>query len=123
MNTQLAPISDSDEPHVVIIGGGFAGLNLARSLRRAPVRITLIDRQNHHLFQPLLYQVATAALSATEIAGPIRDVLRKQQNATVLLGEVTEIDPDAQKIYVGKMPFEYDYLYVAAGASHSYFGN
>lgn len=121
--TSMDTIVDSDLPHVVIIGGGFAGLKLARSLRRAPVRITLIDRQNHHLFQPLLYQVATAALSATEIAGPIRDVLRKQQNATVLLGEVTKIEPNAQKIYVGKMPFEYDYLYVAAGASHSYFGN
>lgn len=123
MNTQLAPISDNTEPHVVIIGGGFAGLNLARSLRRAPVRITLIDRQNHHLFQPLLYQVATAALSAPEIAEPIRDVLRKQQNATVLLGEVTQIDAEAQCVYVGEMEFQYDYLYVAAGASHSYFGN
>lgn len=121
--TRLQTTTDPSIPHVVIIGGGFAGLSLARSLRRAPVRITLIDRQNHHLFQPLLYQVATAALSAPEIAGPIRDVLRKQDNATVLLGEVTQIDPDAQRIHVGKMPFDYDYLYVAAGASHSYFGN
>jgi len=110
-------------PHVVIIGGGFAGLNLAKSLRRAPVRITLIDRQNHHLFQPLLYQVATAALSAPEIAEPIRDVLRKQQNATVLLGEVTDIDPENKVVHVDTMRFSYDYLYIAAGASHSYFGN
>lgn len=122
-NTRLPTTTEPSIPHVVIVGGGFAGLNLARSLRRAPVRITLIDRQNHHLFQPLLYQVATAALSAPEIAGPIRDVLRKQDNATVLLGEVTEIDLDARRVYVGKMPFDYDYLYVAAGASHSYFGN
>lgn len=117
------PTVKSAPPHVVIIGGGFAGLNLARSLRRAPVRITLIDRQNHHLFQPLLYQVATAALSAPEIAEPIRDVLRKQQNATVLLGEVTQINAETQCVYVGDMEFQYDYLYVAAGASHSYFGN
>lgn len=118
LTTQGSPTT----PHVVIIGGGFAGLNLAQSLRRAPVRITLIDRQNHHLFQPLLYQVATAALSAPEIAEPIRDVLRKQENATVLLGEVTAIHPAENCLQVGSMRFAYDYLYIAAGASHSYFG-
>lgn len=122
MNQALQSTRASSEPHVVIIGGGFAGLNLARSLRRAPVRITLIDRQNHHLFQPLLYQVATAALSAPEIAEPIRDILRKQDNATVLLGEVTDIIPDEKCVRVGSMRFSYDYLYIAAGASHSYFG-
>lgn len=123
MTDRLVTIEQNSLPHVVIIGGGFAGLNLAQSLRRAPVRITLIDRQNHHLFQPLLYQVATAALSAPEIAEPIRDVLRKQQNTTVLLGEVTNIDPDGKVVHVGDMRFSYDYLYIAAGASHSYFGN
>lgn len=110
-------------PHVVIIGGGFAGLNLAKTLRNAPVKITLIDRQNHHLFQPLLYQVATAGLSAAEIAEPIRDVLRKQRNVSVLLGEVTDIDPVAQTITLERDDIAWDYLYLAAGASHSYFGN
>ena len=85
-------------PHVVVVGGGFAGLNAARRLAGLPVRVTLVDRQNHHLFQPLLYQVATAALSAPDVAVPIRRILRRQRNATVLLGEVTSIDVEARTV-------------------------
>lgn len=123
--SSTSQIAESTQPlpHVLIIGGGFAGLNLAQQLKKAPVRITLIDRQNHHLFQPLLYQVATAGLGAPEISEPIRDILRKQKNVTVLLGEVTKIDPDAQTITLEREVIAWDYLYVAAGASHSYFGN
>ena len=79
-------------PHVVIVGGGFAGLSAARALRHAPVRVTLLDRRNHHVFQPLLYQVATAGLSAPNIAAPLRHILRRQRNATVLLAEATGVD-------------------------------
>lgn len=109
-------------PHVVILGGGFGGLWATRALASAPVRITLIDRTNHHLFQPLLYQVATAGLSAPDIAAPLRHILRKQKNATVLLGEVTAIDPSAKKTRLEQNEIEYDYLIVATGASHAYFG-
>lgn len=110
-------------PHVVIIGGGFGGLYAAKSLRRAPVRLTVIDRRNHHLFQPLLYEVATAALSDADIAEPIRRVLGRQKNARVLLGEVDAIDVDARRVQVDDDTIEYDYLIVAAGVTHSYFGN
>jgi NADH dehydrogenase len=110
-------------PHVVIIGGGFGGLEAAKALRRAPVRVTLVDRRNHHLFQPLLYQVATAGLSAPEIAAPIRQVLRRQRNVTVLLGTVTEIDVDARRVVLEDGVLDYDYLIVAAGAQTSYFGH
>lgn len=116
-------VADTFVPHIVVIGGGFAGLNFVQQLKKSNVRITLIDRQNHHLFQPLLYQVATAALGAPEIAEPIRDVLRKQRNLTVLLGEVTAIDTSAQTVTFDDETVAWDYLYVAAGASHSYFGN
>jgi len=109
-------------PHVVIIGGGFGGLNAARALRKAPVRITLIDRRNHHLFQPLLYQVATAALNASDIAYPIRSVLAKQPNARVLLAEAKTIDIATQRVVLDDGVLEYDYLIVATGATHSYFG-
>ncbi|MCC6315314.1 MAG: NAD(P)/FAD-dependent oxidoreductase [Thermomicrobiales bacterium] len=110
-------------PRVVIIGGGFAGLNAARALRRSPVDITLIDRRNHHLFQPLLYQVATAALAPSEIAQPIRRLLRGQKNARVVMGEVIGIDLDARRVETAQGRIPFDYLIVAAGASHSYFGN
>ncbi len=114
----------SDVSHVVIIGGGFGGLAAARALKNAPVTITLVDRQNHHLFQPLLYQVATAALSPAEIAMPIRTVLRSQVNVTVRLDEVTGFDLDARRVeLIGGGRLQYAYLIVAAGARTYYFGH
>ncbi len=112
-------------PHVVIIGGGFGGLNAARALRKAKLRVTLVDRRNHHLFQPLLYQVATAALNPGDIAAPIRSVLRKQKNAEVLLADVTSIDVARKRLVLddGAAELAYDYLLVATGATHSYFGH
>ncbi|MEA2528311.1 MAG: hypothetical protein QOF73_5538 [Thermomicrobiales bacterium] len=110
-------------PHVVIVGGGFAGLSAARALAEAPVRITLIDRRNHHLFQALLYQVATAALAATDIASPIRSVLRRQRNVAVRLAEVTAIDVSSRCVVMGDEQLGYDYLILAAGAGQSYFGH
>ena len=114
-------------PHVVIIGGGFGGLTAARALRRTPVDVTLIDRNNHHTFQPLLYQVATATLNPSDITAPIRHVLRNQRNATVLLAEVTQVDVSARRITFTasdrQRSIDYDYLIVASGARHSYFGH
>src|SRR5687767_1654788 len=111
-------------PHVVIVGGGFGGLYCARALRRAPVRVTLVDRRNHHLFQPMLYQVATAALNPSDIAAPIRSVLRKQANTEVLLAEVSAIDPAERRVYfTDGWDTAYDYLIVGTGARHSYFGH
>jgi len=109
-------------PHVVIIGGGFAGLAAARTLRRAPVRITIVDRRNHHLFQPLLYQVATAALNPGDIAYPIRSVLRLQHNARTLLARVTGIDLAQRTLQLLDGQLTFDHLLVATGATHSYFG-
>ena len=113
---------DGHRPHVVIIGGGFGGLAAARGLAKAPVNITLLDRRNHHLFQPLLYQVATAALNASDIAYPIRAALAKQGNARVLLAEVRSIDTAERRIGLDDGALSYDYLVVATGATHSYFG-
>ncbi len=111
-------------PHVVIIGGGFAGLNAAKGLADAPVSVTVIDRRNHHLFAPLLYQVATAQLSPANIAQPIRSILRKQTNANVLLGDVAGIDIEAKTIaLLDGRSIPWDYLIVAVGATHSYFGH
>jgi NADH dehydrogenase len=109
-------------PRVVIVGGGFAGLAAARGLARAPVEVTLVDRTNYHLFQPLLYQVATAGLSPAEIAYPIRRILRRQGNARVLLGEAVAIDPAAKRVRLADGELPYDALVLAAGAGHSYFG-
>jgi NADH dehydrogenase len=109
--------------HVVIIGCGFGGLAAARALKRPEVRVTLVDQANHHLFQPLLYQVATAGLSATEIAAPIRHILRRQKNVTVLMAHVRGIDPERRRVVLdGSEAIEYDFLIVASGAMHSYFG-
>jgi NADH:ubiquinone reductase (H+-translocating) len=109
---------------VVILGGGFGGLNAAQKLKRAPVDVTLIDRRNFHLFQPLLYQVATGSLSPGEIAAPLRGVLSKQKNAKVLLGEAADIDPDGKKIILRDGgAFAYDSLIVATGSETSYYGN
>ncbi len=114
----------SGEPHVVIVGAGFGGLYAARALRSVPVRVTLIDRRNHHLFQPLLYQVATAALSPAEIAAPIRHVLRKQGNAHVRLGEVAGVGVEAREVVMSNGDrVGYDYLVLATGAVDQYFGH
>jgi NADH dehydrogenase len=116
--------SQPNAPHVVILGGGFAGLYAARRLRRAPVRVTLVDRRNHHLFQPMLYQVATAALNPSDIAAPIRSVLRHQANTEVMLAEVAGVDPaDRRVALTDGSALSYDYLIVATGAHHSYFGH
>jgi NADH dehydrogenase len=116
------------EPVVVIVGGGFAGLSAARALRKAPARVLVIDRTNHHLFQPLLYQVAMSVLSPAQIAAPIRELLRKQRNTTVLMGEVVGVDKEKQFVYVNspdreRVPIHYDYLILATGGTHSYFGH
>lgn len=111
------------KPHVVIIGGGFAGLNAAKGLADAPVKVTVIDRRNHHLFAPLLYQVATAQLSPANVAQPIRSILRRQKNATVVMDEVSGVDYEGRTISLGSgKTLDYDYLLVAVGATHSYFG-
>src|SRR6266851_4006146 len=120
-------MSDS-VPRVVIVGGGFGGLAAAKSLKRAPVQIILIDRTNHHLFQPLLYQVATSVLAPGQIASPIRGILRNQKNVTVFLGEVTGVDKERKRVFASSadregVPLPYDYLILATGVSHSYFGH
>src|SRR3989442_14632771 len=110
-------------PHVVIVGGGFGGLHAARALANRPARVTLLDRRNHHLFQPLLYQVATAALSAADIATPLRSILRRATNITVLLADVEKVDLAARRLDLDRGHMSYDTLILAAGASHSYFGH
>jgi len=111
------------QPHVVIVGGGFAGLTAARALAGGPVQVTLLDRRNHHVFQPLLYQVATAGLSATDIAAPLRHILRRHANVTVLLGDARRVDTAARKVVLEDGEIGYDFLILAAGATHSYFGH
>jgi NADH dehydrogenase len=113
---------------VVIVGGGFGGLATAKALRKTPGRVLLIDRTNHHLFQPLLYQVATSVLMPEQIASPLREILRKQKNTTVILGEVKGVDKEQNYVFVDSadrqgVPLAYDYLVLATGASHSYFGH
>lgn len=110
-------------PHIVIIGGGFGGLTAAKALAGAGARITLVDRRNHHLFQPLLYQVATATLSPAQIAAPIRRVLFRHPNVSVLLGEAGRVDVERRRVDLESGQLEYDYLVLAAGATHSYFGH
>jgi NADH dehydrogenase len=110
-------------PHVVIIGGGFGGLDAAKALKNGPVRVTLIDRHNYHLFQPLLYQVATASLSPADISSPIRWILRRQENIQVLLADATAIDPRTKEVILDRGVIQYDYLIVATGAAHGYFGH
>lgn len=110
-------------PHVVIVGAGFAGLTAAKELAKAPVRVTLIDRRNHHLFQPLLYQVATAGLSPNQIATPIRTIVRKQANTDVLLGDVMGVDAANRTLKFADREVGFDYLILATGARHSYFGH
>jgi NADH dehydrogenase len=115
-------------PRITIVGAGFGGLAATKALRNAPVQITLIDRSNHHVFQPLLYQVATSVLSPSQIGSPIRAILRKQKNTTVILGEVTGVDKDQKRVFVSdadrkEVPVAYDYLILATGVTHSYFGH
>lgn len=110
-------------PHVVIVGAGFAGLRAATTFKNQPVRVTLIDRSNHHLFQPLLYQVATATLSSTNIASPIRSILRKQRNVRVVMATVTGVDLENRKVCLDDQEIGYDYLILATGMHTSYFGN
>ena len=112
-----------DHPHVVIIGGGFGGLYAARTLADAPVRVTLVDRRNYHLFQPLLYQVASAALNPSDIASPIRSILNRQRNTEVILGEATSIDVTNKRVILADGELAYDYLVIATGATHSYFNH
>src|ERR1035441_1023070 len=114
-------------PRVVIVGGGFGGLAAAKALKGAPAKVILIDRTNHHVFQPLLYQVATSVLTPGQIGSPIRSILRKQKNATVVLGEVTSVDKDRKCVFVNSVdrsgvPISYDFLILATGVTHSYFG-
>lgn len=123
MNNYTIPHAESAKPHIVIIGGGFGGIKAAHALRDAPVAVTLIDRNNHHVFQPLLYQVATAELSPADISGPIRHILRKQRNTQVMMAEVTGIDTEGQYVHTPLRSIYYDYLIVATGAAHGYFGH
>src|SRR5262249_10136801 len=133
VNDNPTSMKEADTKHshlacVVIVGGGFGGLAAAKALRKAPVQVILIDRTNHHLFQPLLYQVATSALSPSQISSPIRGILRKQENTTVIMGEVTGMDKEQRCVFVDSpdrehVPVHYDYLILATGARHSYFGH
>jgi NADH:ubiquinone reductase (H+-translocating) len=121
-------MSNNQSARVVIVGGGFGGLAAAKALRNTPAQVTLIDRTNHHLFQPLLYQVATSVLTPSQIATPIRSILRNQKNTAVIMGEVTGIDKDQKCVMASdadrqNVPIPYDYLILATGASHSYFGH
>jgi len=125
---QQEPAAGDGRPRVVIVGGGFGGLAAAHALGKAPVRVLLIDRSNHHLFQPLLYQVATATLAPAEIATPIRQLVRNQSNTTVAFAEVSGVDVAKRQVLVNYLdrreaPFAYDYLILATGVSHNYFGH
>jgi len=121
MQQTIAPIDT--RPHVIIIGGGFGGTHAAHALRHTPVRVTVIDRTNHSVFHPLLYQVATAALSSDEIAAPIRSLLRRQQNAEVVMAEVTGVDIERRVVQIGAHELAYDYLVLASGSEYTYFGH
>jgi len=116
------------QPRIIIVGAGFGGLAAAKALKGTPAEIILIDRTNHHVFQPLLYQVAISVLSIGQIGTPIRAIFRSQKNTTVVLGEVTGMDKERKCIFAGnvdreKVPLAYDYLILATGATHSYFGH
>src|SRR5215471_13756043 len=116
-------MSSKGTARVVIVGGGFGGLNAGRSLRGKPVQVTIVDRKNHHTFQPLLYQVATAGLSPGEIASPIRSVFRGDDNVVSLLEEAKDFDLDRRLVKTSEQEIPYDYLIVATGATHAYFGH
>src|SRR4029453_17654589 len=121
-------MANSSVPSVVIVGAGFAGLAAAKALRHAPVRVLVIDRTNHHLFQPLLYQVAICPFSPAQTAAPIRQILHRQENTTVVMGEVVGVDKERKLVFPEstdpeRVPIEYDSLILATGATHSYFGH
>jgi NADH:ubiquinone reductase (H+-translocating) len=111
------------DPHVVIVGGGFGGLNTARGLAKAPVRVTLVDKRNYHLFRPLLYQVATGLLSADEIAPPLRSIFSRQRNIEVLMSEVNGIDTLNRLIQLPEYSLHYDFLVLSTGITYNYFGH
>jgi NADH:ubiquinone reductase (H+-translocating) len=111
------------QPRVVIVGGGFGGLCAARGLAGAPVRVTLIDKRNYHLFRPMLYQVATGLLSADQISGPLRSILSRQANVAVLMDEVSGVDPDKRLVRLKQHSISYDYLVLATGIQYNYFGH
>ena len=115
--------ASAKKPRVVIVGSGFGGLEAAKKLACKDVQVTVIDRTNYHLFQPLLYQVATAALSPADIAAPVRAVLSRCKNVEVILAEVESVDVDAKKVKMADLEIDYDYLILATGARHSYFGH
>src|SRR3982751_309745 len=116
--------SEGARKHVAVVGGGFAGLWAVRALASAPVRVTLLDRTNHHLFQPLLYQVATAGLSAPDIAAPLRHILRGQENVTVLMAQVAAVEPAQNRVRLEDgSQLGYDFMVLASGATHAYFGH
>jgi hypothetical protein len=124
----MAAASEETMPRIVIVGGGFGGLAAVKALRHTPAEIILLDNVNHHLFQPLLYQVATSELSSAQIASPLRWILRNQKNVTVIQADVTGVDPEGKRVFAGdadrkNVPTAYDYLILATGASHSYFGH
>src|SRR5512137_164216 len=127
MGTTMLPMTQNPSGtgviRVVIVGAGFAGINAAKALARAPVQVTVLDRKNHHTFQPLLYQVALAVLSPAEIASPVRSVLRRASNVEVLLGGVTGFDLQKRLVRIDGLDLPYDYLIVASGATHAYFGH
>jgi NADH dehydrogenase len=119
----MAQGTNKSLPHVVVLGGGFGGLYFTKAMRRTDVRITLVDKHNFHLFQPLLYQVATASLSPADVASPIRSILRKQRNVEVWLGEAVDVDTGSRIVRLRDGELQYDYLVVATGATHAYFGH
>src|SRR5947209_10997198 len=120
----LTPIASTQaRPRIVIIGAGFGGLSTAKQLARAPVLVTVVDRHNYHLFQPLLYQVATAGLSPGDIAQPIRGVLRRSPNIRVILAEAVSVDVTGRRLVLADGELAYDYLVLATGATHAYFGH
>ena len=123
LQPKLQPKTSKARPKVVIVGAGFAGLTAARRIARLPVQVTVIDRKNHHTFQPLLYQVATAGLSPGEIAAPIRWILRGHRNVEVLLEEVVDFKLEQKKVITKEQVLDYDFLVIASGATHAYFGH
>src|SRR5215470_17418442 len=123
MTTMLPMAQYQNSPRVVVIGAGFAGINASKELAGAGVKVTVVDRKNHHTFQPLLYQVALAVLSPAEIASPVRAVLSRDRNMEVLLGEVTGFDLAKRCVRIDDLELHYDYLILAAGATHAYFGH